>query len=99
MESRVSGNAHARFGVGENPEVSSPKDYLSLYIDSINLFVTRTVCNAVFCFMNIEIMNIPQIPRDKTLSIVWIMLPIVILFNIMLDFIKHLHGFLHPFCF
>ena len=29
MESRVSGNAHARFGVGENPEVSSPKDYLS----------------------------------------------------------------------
>ena len=30
MESRVSGNAHARFGVGENPEVSSPKDYLSL---------------------------------------------------------------------
>ena len=31
MESRVSGNAHARFGVGENPEVSSPKDYLSLY--------------------------------------------------------------------
>ena len=32
MESRVSGNAHARFGVGENPEVSSPKDYLSLYM-------------------------------------------------------------------
>ena len=41
-----------------------------VYIDSINLFVTRTICNAVFCFMNIEIMNIPQIPRDKTLSIV-----------------------------
>lgn len=30
MESRVSGNAHARFGVGENPEVNSLKDYLSL---------------------------------------------------------------------
>lgn len=25
MESRVSGNAHARFGVGENPEVSHQK--------------------------------------------------------------------------
>lgn len=35
MESRVSGNAHARFGVGENPEVSSPKDYLSLYCFAI----------------------------------------------------------------
>ena len=30
MESRVRGNSLARFGVGENPEVKSPKDYLSL---------------------------------------------------------------------
>ena len=29
MESRVMGNYHARFGVGENPEITS-KDYLSL---------------------------------------------------------------------
>ena len=29
MESRVRGNSHARFGVGENPEMIS-KDYLSL---------------------------------------------------------------------
>ena len=31
MESRVRGNSHARFGVGENSEVNSLKDYLSLY--------------------------------------------------------------------
>lgn len=30
MESRVMGNYHARFGVGENPEITS-KDYLSLF--------------------------------------------------------------------
>lgn len=30
MESRVRGNSHARFGVGENLEMIS-KDYLSLY--------------------------------------------------------------------
>ena len=40
MESRVMGNYHARFGVGENPEITS-KDYLSLFNSALGTWNSK----------------------------------------------------------
>ena len=62
----MSGNAHARFGVGENPEVSSPKDYLSLYsiVNKFPIFIKPIKEKFVICYLALITKNKKQFNKE-----------------------------------